>query len=496
MTEQKGPNIARILLKRLARGGTKSVPLVGSLLDEIVFGTLDEAAAAREAPKVANALAEAQQKLEGQSATLDEVLAAVRSHASLQDDTRRLIEQLATVLRDDQSPVPEVVEQAVERLVQRYGQRLEDATATFESLLDRMEDALSRTEVPDATPPRSPTQPPIWNVPHSPNTNFTGRGSLLDGLREALMSGQPAAVTQAISGLGGVGKTQLAVEYVYRHIQDYSIVWWMRAEEPAALASDYAALAQKLELSEKDATDQGAIRGAVRQWLEQHEGWLLVFDNTPGPSEVREYLPKAATGHVIITSRSPTWAGVARPLRVEVFDRAESVDFLLRRTGQPDEDAAEALAEELGDLPLALEQAGAYMEATGRPLSEYLEMFRASQLKILKRYPPATDYEETVATTWELSFQGARAASPASAGLLRLCAFLAPDDIPKDLLGQGSEHLPKALRGVVSDPEAFDEAIAAPRRYSLVEAAGDSLSVHRLVQAVVRERLGKGSRKT
>ena len=362
--------------------------------------------------------------------------------------------------------------------------------------MDRMEDALSRTEVPDATPPRSPTQPPIWNVPHSPNTNFTGRGSLLDGLREALMSGQPAAVTQAISGLGGVGKTQLAVEYVYRHIQDYSIVWWMRAEEPAALASDYAALAQKFELSEKDATDQGAIRGAVRQWLEQHEGWLLVFDNTPGPSEVREYLPKAATGHVIITSRSPTWTGVARPLRVEVFDRAESVDFLLRRTGQPDEDAAEALAEELGDLPLALEQAGAYMEATGRPLSEYLEMFRASQLKILKRYPPATDYEETVATTWELSFQGARAASPASAGLLRLCAFLAPDDIPKDLLGQGSEHLPKALRGVVSDPEAFDEAIAARRRYSLVEAAGDSLSVHRLVQAVVRERLGKGSRKT
>ena len=346
--------------------------------------------------------------------------------------------------------------------------------------------------------PRFPgALPPIWNIPHHRNPNFTGRESLLAQLRAALMSGQPAALTQAISGLGGVGKTQLAVEYAYRYVAEYDVVWWVRAEEPVTLAGDYAGLAGELGLPEEDALEQRVVVEAVRRWLGQNAGWLLVFDNARDPTEVRDYLPQGATGHVLVTSRHPVWRRVARSLSVQVMERAEAVDFLLKRTGQAndDEEAADALAEALGCLPLALEQAGAYVEATERSLSDYLKLFHDHRLELLRRGIPSTDYPDTVATTWEISFQQVRQASPAGANLLNLCAFLAPDDIPRDLLSEGAQHLPQPLADAVADPLAFDEALAALRRYSLVEVRNDALSVHRLVQAVARDRLPEEARR-
>jgi len=335
-----------------------------------------------------------------------------------------------------------------------------------------------------------PGLPATWNVPHLRNPNFTGRERLLAELRAALTSGQPAALTQAISGLGGVGKTQLAVEYAYRYAADYDVVWWVRTEEPATLAADYASLAGPLDLPQKDEPDQRVVVEAVRRWLGRNAGWLLVFDNAPGPMELRDYLPQAATGHVLITSRNPSWRGVASPLSVQVLERAESVGFLLKRTGQADEEVADALADALGDLPLALEQAGAYIEATERSLSDYLKLFHDHRLELLRRGIPSTDYPDTVATTWEISFQQVQQASPAGAVLLNLCAFLAPDDIPQDPL-----HVSQLLADVVADPLAFDEAVAALRLYSLIEVGDDALSVHRLVQAVSRDRLEEEARR-
>jgi tetratricopeptide (TPR) repeat protein len=352
---------------------------------------------------------------------------------------------------------------------------------------------------PRAVPqrPRFPGALPwVWNIPHLRNPNFTGRESLLAELRAALTSGQPAALTQAISGLGGVGKTQLAVEYAYRHAAEYDVVWWVRAEGPATLTADYAGLAEELELPQKDAPEQRVVIEAMRRWLGQNGGWLLAFDNAPGPMELRDYLPQAATGHVLVTSRNPSWRGVASPLSVQVMERAESVDFLLKRTGQADKETAAELAKALGDLPLALEQAGAYVEATGGSLAAYLDLFCHRQRELLSRGKPSTDYPYTVATTWELSFQQVQQASPAGADLLNLCTFLAPDDIPRDLLSEGAQHLPQPLAEAVADPLAFDEAVAALRRYSLIEAGGDALSVHRLVQAVAHDRLSKEAHRT
>jgi tetratricopeptide (TPR) repeat protein len=346
--------------------------------------------------------------------------------------------------------------------------------------------------------PRFPgALPGIWNVPHQRNPNFTGREELLTDLRAALTSGQHAALTQAIHGLGGVGKTQLAVEYAYRYASEYDIVWWVRSEEPSTLAAEYAALATKLGLPEKDAREQAAIAQAVRHWLEQNFRWLLVFDNAANQNDLRNYLPRGATGHVLITSRDSNWRGVATTLSVKVLAQYESIDFLLKRTGQKDREAATKLAHELGNLPLALEQAGAYMEESGRSVSDYLELFQTRQREILKRGAPSTDYPDTVATTWELSFQEVQKASPAGADLLNLCAFLAPDDIPQGMLREGAEYLPKSLATAVADPLAFDDSIAPLRHYSLVEIDidRDALSVHRLVQAVVRDRLGEEERK-
>ena len=334
----------------------------------------------------------------------------------------------------------------------------------------------------------------ISNAPPYLSFNFTGRDKLLADLRAALASNGRVA----LYGLGGIGKTQLALRYIDQHKSDYEIIWWVKSGEPTTLASDYAELADKLNLSKREDADQKAIIEAVRNFLSKKRDWLLVFDNAEEPASVRSYLPQIDSGHVIITSRdSRDWKSAAMPLEVTKFDRkAESIKFLLERTGQNDATAADRLADVLGDLPLGLEQAGAYIRSTGESLSRYLELFQERQLEILEKFGPIGDeYTATVATTWDLSFQKAREEVPASTDLLNLCAFLAPDDIPKSLLTGGAKHLPETLASAVKDEMALNDAVAALRRYSLMTVGDDSLSVHRLVQAVARDRLSDEQRK-
>src|SRR5262245_15996184 len=342
--------------------------------------------------------------------------------------------------------------------------------------------------------PRFPNAlPAIWNVPHQRNPNFTGRESLLEELHRAL--GAPPASPQAICGLGGIGKTQLVAHYAYQRAADYSVVWWVRAEEPASLAGDYAALAEKLALPEKDASDQRVVIEAVRRWLGQNAGWLLIFDNAPEAKSVRDYLPQSATGHTLITSRNPQWRGVAQTWPVKLLARMEAADFLQKRTGQTDAEAALALAEALGDLPLALEQAGAYIENKGKTLADYLELCRSRRQDLWRRDKPPTDYPETVATTWDLAFHEIGSESPGGAALMNLCAFLAPDDIQLKFAREWAELLPPPLAAVAQDELELDDAVAALRRYSMVEIENDSLSFHRLAQAVARDKLAEDEKK-
>ena len=320
-----------------------------------------------------------------------------------------------------------------------------------------------------AKPPRFPgALPEIWNVPHARNPNFTGREQLLQELRASLTSGRTAAIVP-IAGLGGAGKTQLALEYAYRHTADYDIVWWVRAEEPVTLTAGYAKLATELGLPEKDLADQQATAAAVRSWLGHHSGWLLILDNAPHPDDCRDHLPPGAAGHVLITSRDPNWGSVAKPLKLPVLPRAEAVEFLQKRCGRDEPAAAAELCGALGDLPLALEQAGAYIESTASSIAEYLALYRSRPRELLN---------DAVAATWQISFERLQTEAPEALDLLYLTAFLAPDDIDPKLV---SPAFPDAMR--------FNGAKAALRRYSLIDVGGESIAVHRLVQAATRDKL-------
>ncbi|HKQ89381.1 MAG TPA: FxSxx-COOH system tetratricopeptide repeat protein, partial [Blastocatellia bacterium] len=349
-------------------------------------------------------------------------------------------------------------------------------------------------QFPGARNIKATSEPPgVWNIPFRRNPHFTGRHDLLFEIRKALFAGgvAPMAQPQAIIGLGGIGKTQLAVEYAYRHAREYDIVWWVRSEEPITMGTDFAGLGPELRPPIELAADLDRNVTAVKRRLEQTSRWLVIFDNAPDVRSVAKIMPGSSTGHILITSRAHNWLSIARTLWVEALYPDDAVKFLLERTGQSDRNAADYLACVLGYLPLALEQAGAYIETTGKPIADYLDLFRDKQLEMIKRGRPATDYEATVANTWNISFQSLRNESPAAADLLNLLAFFAPEAIRREWIIAGAESLPETLAAAVTDELAFDEITAAFRRYSLVEVGAErnSFTVHRLVQTVSRSRM-------
>jgi tetratricopeptide (TPR) repeat protein len=352
--------------------------------------------------------------------------------------------------------------------------------------------AISVTEAP-----RFPGDlPATWNVPSHPNPYFTGREPGLADVRARLTAPEAAHRRVVLTGLGGVGKTQLAVEYAYWQRADYDLVWWVRGEQPTSLLGDYAALAGQPPLADLKLgpdTPQETAVAAVRTWLERHRRWLLVLDNVDEPQTVAELLPRSATGHVLLTSQTEAgWQRLASPLPVEVLEAADAADFLLartRQTGPAARSAATTLATTLGALPLALEQAAAYIEASGTlTLAAYAELFGTRALELLTRGQPL-GYQHTVATTWSLALQRLQDTDPAAVGLLTLAAHLAPDDLPQPLLAAHPEVLPEPLAATAGDPLALADAVAALRRFSLVRVIGDGLYVHQLLQTVVQAAL-------
>ena len=346
---------------------------------------------------------------------------------------------------------------------------------------------------PELAKPQSTHKPTssIWNVPYRQNPYFTGRTTLLETLYKALTTEHTTTLTQsrAITGLGGIGKTQTAIEYAYRHRKDYPIVWWLRAEEPTTLAADYAGLAVELNLPEREATEQALQVQAVRNWLEQHTGWLLIFDNAEERHDIRPYLPQIGNGHVLITSRNPIWDGLGTTLSVEVMQLEEALAFLAKRTNDPDSQAAVTLAKTLGYLPLALEQAAAYIRENSISLEHYQALFQKHHAQLLQYNRLATQYPDTVATTWELAFQQVQKTAPAVVDLLNLCAFLAPDAIFLDMVTEGATYLPKRLAKAITDSLALNQLISPLLHYALMEREGNTLILHRLVQSVLRDRL-------
>jgi tetratricopeptide (TPR) repeat protein len=334
----------------------------------------------------------------------------------------------------------------------------------------------------------APTRPKMLsrgiNLPGR-NPHFAGRTEImarLDG-----MLGQGSAAVVAMYGLGGIGKTELVLQYAWIHRDRYAIIWWIHASKQVELTADLVRLSCALGL-DAGASQERAI-DSVRAELAARSDWLLVFDNVDDPSAIRDFLPGGG-GHVLITSRVRNWTGVAHVCPVEELSLREAVDYFRISTGHDSPKTAE-LAKELGCLPLAMAQAAGYFTNKNCSVERYLDLYRAATQRILSEGPRPHGYQETVATTWLLQFESL---SAPAIDLLRLVSFLAPDAIPLGMLfGTASlESLPATLRDAVSDPITREATIGeVVSTLLLIRLDDHTFRVHRLVQEITRARLSK-----
>ena len=352
-----------------------------------------------------------------------------------------------------------------------------------------------------AAPARQPRNLPFASL----GPLFIGRDGALDDLRAALTADKGAAVVgRALHGLGGVGKTRLAIEYAWRHEADYSALLFVRADDPATLDAGLAALvgAEVLDLPEKEAPQDAIKIEAVLRWLEAHPNWLMILDNVDDEkavAAVSKLMARLKGGHVIVTARASNFPASLRKLELDVLDEEAATEFLLERTrddrahANDDGDKAREIAHELGGLALGLEQASAYIAAERIGFARYLTLWRESREKVIGWFDPALmsyEHDTGLAATWATSV--ARL-SPESRSLLDRLAMLAPDPIPDSLIDV-------AVPGETADYDAH-RARGGLYAYSLITRATrggggtPGFVVHRLVQDFARRAMS-GERRT
>ena len=312
-----------------------------------------------------------------------------------------------------------------------------------------------------------------------PAAYFTGRHAEVEVIARALAVTESTIVVQVITGLGGVGKTQLAARYVQSHADDYGVVAWVRAADGGA--TDLAALADTLDLAATEMDTEARAAVALR-WLERcDERWLLVLDDLAGPEHLEACCPNGGEGRVLITSRNRNFAQMASSLDLDVFDEDTATDYLIARTGRDAERVtALTLSRALGGLPLALAHAGAYCTVT--TFEKYLDLLEDLPPATLYDRSPEAFYRQTVASTWQPSIKIAEGEAPGARAVLAMAAHLAPDAIPLALFDVLLEDGGDALQR-----KQLVDAIRALDRYSLADLHGATVSVHRLLQRVVRE---------
>ncbi|WP_433057898.1 FxSxx-COOH system tetratricopeptide repeat protein [Dactylosporangium sp. CS-033363] len=397
--------------------------------------------------------------------------------------------QFAAILRVDGMPVGDNA--PARSVIDVMGVAEDRALAALGSVLELEPIEPAGGDRPGAI--RYPAAPaPQWNVPLVRNPRFSGRGELLEHLRDALLGAGPEGGRVALTGLAGVGKTQVAVEYAYRFASAYDLVQWVSARPPGAARQAFADLGDDLGLSPR--ADLDAQLAAVRAELGRGaRRWLLIYDNTDDIDQLEALVPGEA-GHVLVTSRNPRAADRFPAIEVGVMSRAESIELLGRRVAGISPADADRLAARLGDLPVALEQAGGWLASTGMQVEDYLALFDRSAADVAaamnENAPP--DYPGAITSTVQLAYGELRERHPAAARLLELMAFLAPEAIPFRLLS--NRRLTEVL--TLFDPTMRDWMHHATvnreiGRYGLarVDAGSGGVVVHRLTQDIVRSRL-------
>jgi len=331
-----------------------------------------------------------------------------------------------------------------------------------------------------------------------------GREDVLAELRERLTNRGRAA----LSGLGGIGKTQTAVEYAHRYCGEYEVVLWLNAESLSHMKDVYSELAQQMQLPH-DGDDLEQAARDVKRWLETNHNWLLVLDNADDPVMLKPYLPATEHGHIILTSRAYDFQdlGIFRPVELRELSVEDATCFLLRRCIRLDAEAeertaAEQLARDLGGFPLALEQAAAFVFETGVTFQRYSASYRVrGQARLNARSPALGQYPRTLATTWATNFEVVEKESPASSDILRFSAFLYPDFIPYELLFLGATELGPRVQGALTekldDPLLIHDLVRPLSRFSLIRMNGhdETYSIHRMVQEVIKDEMDNTTRR-
>ncbi|MFD5725358.1 FxSxx-COOH system tetratricopeptide repeat protein [Streptomyces sp. NBC_00523] len=347
--------------------------------------------------------------------------------------------------------------------------------------------------------PRYPADiPEVWGGVPRRNTRFTGRERLLAETYQALQEAGTGAGVVTLHGMSGVGKTQLAAEYVYRFGSEYDVVWWVPADRRALFRQKLAELAPELGLS--TGAEYGQRLRAVRDSLRRgnpHSHWLLILDGADEPDQIWDLVP-TGPGHVLITSRNPEWSEHNSNLvEVPVYRRDESVAFIRRRAPRLTPAEADQLADALEDLPLLLDQTAGWLNDSDMSVEEYIELLNGGIDQDVVKV--SADFPLAFQTAWSILLNKLRDTVPESVDLLRLCSFFAPGSIPVRLLKEmPSGELPEQLSGLMNDPLLWNRAIGQLRQYSVVRleshesdvdeaSSGESVYLHRMVHQIVRK---------
>lgn len=356
--------------------------------------------------------------------------------------------------------------------------------------------------------------PEIWNVARRHSLSFTGRDSILQQLFDGFVFDNTTGMvtSQAITGLGGMGKTQTAAEYAIRYRQHYKAVLWARAQTQEDLVASFQTIADMLAHPQAAPQDLTRLIQMMQKWFITQSAWLLILDNADNLTVLDSFLPQAARGHILLTSRTGAIDAQAQPLTLEPLHPEDGAICILRRSGllraqtplsqlsPTDVGAAQQLSQSMGGLPLALEQAGAYINDTGCGVRRYHSLYQDYRARLLeKQHGEVPDYPESVASAWNVSRQTVENINPAGAELLRLCAFLAPDAIPEELLIQGAPALGPVLGSVVTNDVELNNAIGILRKYSLLNRENDEkttfarLSIHQIMQTILRDQMDEAT---
>ena len=320
------------------------------------------------------------------------------------------------------------------------------------------------------------------------NPGFKGREEVLSAVH-GTMAGDGRGTTQALLGLAGVGKTQIAIEFAHRFAANYEIVWWISSERTEPIAAQFMTLAVERGWVSGDEAPE-LVRRTVIGALHDRDRWLLIFDSAERPADIAPWLP-GGSGHVLITSSGHGWDDLAVPRRIGVFRRAESRTLLQSRvTGLTDADADEVAAE-VGDLPLAVAQAAGYMASTGTPAGQYVRLLRDSPARTLELGKP-WQYPSSLAAAVILPFDQMLSADAAGADVAAICAFLAAEPVPTGWFPAAADKLPAPLGEQARDPRAWGQVIYRLHGSGLVRVEASSLVMHRLTQGIIRDRLDSG----